>query len=200
MIEINSVWEELKSRIEKCQKCELCRTRHNVVVGEGPLDKNKLMIIGEAPGEDEDLSGRPFVGKAGQLLTNILEKGGNIRRDSVYITNTVKCRPPENRNPDLQEIASCRDFLESQILLLNPKIIVTLGNISTKALLGLSQGITTLRGKWFDWRGIKVLPMFHPSYLLRDTSNSKEKNSPKYLTWMDILAVKAKMDELLKDK
>ena len=197
MIEINSVWEELKSNIEKCQKCEFCKNRHKVVVGEGPLDKYKVMIIGEAPGEDEDLSGRPFVGKAGQLLTDILERGGNIRRESLYITNTVKCRPPNNLTPSTQEVSFCRDFLEAQILLLSPKIIVTLGNVPTKALLGLGQGITALRGKWFEWRGIKLFPMFHPSYLLREPS--KARNSPKYLTWVDVRALKAKMDELLKD-
>ena len=194
MFDINSAWDELKKRVENCKKCGLCETRNNTVFGEGPQEKCKVMIVGEAPGEDEDLSGRPFIGKAGQLLTDILEKGGNIRRESIYITNTVKCRPPDNRNPSVQEIAFCRDFLESQILLLCPKIIVTLGNVPTKALLGLSQGITSLRGKWLDWRGIKILPMFHPSYLLRDPS--REKGSPKYLTWLDVRALKAKMDEL----
>ena len=194
MIDINLAWNELKSRIEKCQKCGLCETRHNTVFGEGPTQNCKVMFIGEAPGEDEDLQGRPFVGKAGQLLTDILEKGGKIPRNSVYITNTVKCRPPENRDPNPMELTNCNDYLEAQILLLRPKIIVTLGNIATKWLLKVDKGITGLRGQWFDWRKIKVFPMFHPSYLLRD--QSRKTGSPKYLTWQDIQALKAKIDEI----
>ena len=194
MIDINLAWNELKSRIEKCQKCGLCETRHNTVFGEGPTQNCKVMFIGEAPGEDEDLQGRPFVGKAGQLLTDILEKGGKIPRNSVYITNTVKCRPPENRDPNPIELTNCNDYLEAQILLLRPKIIVTLGNIATKWLLKVDKGITALRGQWFDWRKIKVFPMFHPSYLLRD--QSRKTGSPKYLTWQDIQALKAKIDEI----
>ena len=193
MIDINSAWQELKSSVEKCKKCGLCETRHNTVFGEGSMNC-KAMIIGEAPGEDEDLQGKPFVGKAGQLLTDILEKGGGIPRSSVYIANAIKCRPPENRDPAQKELFACNDFLEAQILLLRPKIIVTLGNISTKWLLKTSRGITSLRGQWFDWRGIKLLPMFHPSYLLRDPSRAK--GSPKDLTWQDVRALKAKIDEM----
>ena len=193
MIDINSAWKELKSRVESCKKCGLCETRHNTVFGEGPVNC-KVMIIGEAPGEDEDLQGKPFVGKAGQLLTDILEKGGGIPRSSVYVANTIKCRPPENRDPAQKELFACSDFLEAQMLLLHPKIIVTLGNISTKWLLKTSKGITSLRGQWFDWRGIKLFPMFHPSYLLRDPSRAK--GSPKDLTWQDIRALKAKIDEI----
>ena len=193
MIDINSAWQELKSSVEKCKKCGLCETRHNTVFGEGSMNC-KAMIIGEAPGEDEDLQGKPFVGKAGQLLTDILEKGGKIPRNSVYITNTVKCRPPENRDPNPMELTNCNDYLEAQILLLRPKIIVTLGNIATKWLLKVDKGITGLRGQWFDWRKIKVFPMFHPSYLLRD--QSRKTGSPKYLTWQDIQALKAKIDEI----
>ena len=194
MIDINTAWNELKSRIEKCEKCGLCKTRHNTVFGEGPIENCKVMFIGEAPGEDEDLQGRPFVGKAGQLLTDILEKGGKISRSSVYLANTLKCRPPENRDPNQMELIACNDYLESQILLLRPKIIVTLGNIATKWLLKTNKGITSLRGQWYDWRGIKLFPMFHPSYLLRDPSRTK--GSPKYFTWQDIVALKAKIDEM----
>ncbi|MBR2208464.1 MAG: uracil-DNA glycosylase [Synergistaceae bacterium] len=193
MIDINSAWQELKSSVENCKKCGLCETRHNTVFGEGSMNC-KAMIIGEAPGEDEDLQGKPFVGKAGQLLTDILEKGGGILRSSVYIANAIKCRPPENRDPAQKELFACNDFLEAQILLLRPKIIVTLGNISTKWLLKTSRGITSLRGQWFDWRGIKLLPMFHPSYLLRDPS--RKIGSPKDLTWQDVRALKAKIDEM----
>jgi len=194
MININSAWQELREKVGNCQKCGLCQTRHNIVFGEGPVENCKVMIVGEAPGEDEDLSGRPFVGKAGQLLTNILEKGGGISRSSLYVANTIKCRPPDNRNPNRNELIACSDYLEAQILLLKPKIIVTLGNVSTKWLLKTEQGITTLRGQWFEWRGIKLFPMFHPSYLLRDQSSAK--NSPRYLTWIDVRALKAKIDEL----
>ena len=194
MVDINSAWQELKNKIENCGKCALCETRHNTVMGEGPIQNCKVMIVGEAPGEDEDLQGRPFVGKAGQLLTDILEKGGGISRSSVYIANTLKCRPPDNRDPNQGELLACNDYLEAQMLLLRPKIVVTLGNVPTKWLLKTSQGITSLRGKWFDWRGIKLFPMFHPSYLLRDQSRTKD--SPKYLTWNDVRALKARIDEL----
>ena len=193
MTDINSVFEELHTRIASCTKCELCETRTKTVPGEGPLNC-RVVIVGEGPGQEEDESGRPFVGKAGRLLTDILEKGGNIRRDSLYITNTVKCRPPDNRNPNVKEIESCRDFLEAQLLLLHPDIVVTLGNIPTQALLNTKQGITSLRGKWIDWRGIKLFPMFHPSYFLRN--ESKAVGSPRYLTWQDVKDLKAKIDEL----
>lgn len=193
MRDINSVFEELHAQIASCTKCELCETRTNTVPGEGPLNC-RVVIVGEGPGQEEDESGRPFVGKAGRLLTDILEKGGNIRRDSLYITNTVKCRPPDNRNPNVKEIESCRDFLEAQLLLLHPDIVVTLGNVPTQALLNTKQGITNLRGKWIDWRGIKLFPMFHPSYLLRN--ESKAVGSPRYLTWQDVRDLKAKIDEL----
>lgn len=193
MTDINSVFEELHAQIASCTKCELCETRTKTVPGEGPLNC-RVVIVGEGPGQEEDESGRPFVGKAGRLLTDILEKGGNIRRDSLYITNTVKCRPPDNRNPNVKEIESCRDFLEAQLLLLHPDIVVTLGNVPTQALLNTKQGITSLRGKWIDWRGIKLFPMFHPSYLLRN--ESKAVGSPRYLMWQDVKDLKAKIDEL----
>ena len=193
-IDINSAWNELKERVKNCQKCGLCETRHNTVFGEGPEINCKVMIIGEAPGEDEDISGRPFVGKAGQLLTGILENGGGIKRNSVYIANVIKCRPPENRNPNVNEMTSCNEYLEAQLLLLRPQIIVTMGNVPTQWLLKSKHGITKLRGQWFDWRGIKLLPMFHPSFLLRN--DSRVPGSPKDLTWKDIRALKAKIDEI----
>ena len=193
MTDINLVFEELHKKIASCTKCELCQTRINTVPGEGPLNC-RVVIVGEGPGQEEDESGRPFVGKAGRLLTDILEKGGNIRRDSLYITNMVKCRPPNNRNPNTKEVEACRDFLEAQLLLLHPDIVVTLGNVPTQPLLNTKQGITTLRGKWINWRGIKLFPMFHPSYLLRN--ESKAPGSPKDLTWQDVRDLKAKIDEL----
>ena len=193
--DITSAWQELKDRVSKCTKCPLHETRHNTVFGEGPVNC-RCVIIGEAPGEEEDLSGRPFVGRAGQLLTGILEKGGNIPRDSVYIMNVVKCRPPNNRNPKLDEIAKCSEHLDAQLVLLHPDIIVTMGNVATQTLLARSTtGISALRGKWFDFRGVKIFPMFHPSYLLR-TENDKSETGPKYLTWQDVKELKAAIDNL----
>ena len=194
MIDINSAWQELRQRVEQCNKCELCKTRHKTVFGEGPTENCKVVFVGEGPGEEEDMTGRPFVGAAGQLLTDILEKGGKILRKSVYIMNVVKCRPPENRDPEENEMLACCEYLEAQLLLLRPQIVVTLGNVPTRWLLKSDKGITNMRGQWFEWRGIKLFPMFHPSYLLRNQSRSK--GSPKDLTWTDIKALKAKIDEL----
>ena len=192
--DIKRAWDELKRRVSECQKCGLCKKRHNTVFGEGPEINCRVVIVGEGPGADEDTLGRPFVGKAGQLLTGILENGGRIPRKSLYITNIVKCRPPENRNPTREEAAACDEFLEAQLLLLHPDIVVTLGNVPTQWLLKTTQGITSLRGQWLDWRGIKLFPMFHPSYLLRNDSRSK--GSPKDLTWQDVKLLKSKIDEL----
>ena len=194
MNDIKSAWEELKERVASCRKCQLCETRHNTVFGEGPVENCIAVIVGEGPGQEEDETGRPFVGRAGQLLTNILEAGGDIPRNSVYIANTVKCRPPDNRNPNTDEVLACSEYLEAQLLLLRPEIVVSMGNISTKWLLKTSQGITNLRGQWQDWRGIKLFPMFHPSYLLRNDSN--QLGSPKYQTWLDVKSLKAKIDEI----
>jgi len=182
--------EDLRQRVLSCQRCPLAQSRSQVVFGEGRAP-TELMLIGEAPGEVEDQRGRPFVGPAGQLLTKILESAG-IPREEVYITNVVKCRPPGNRVPTKEEMAACWEWLAAQIALVNPKIIITLGNTPTHWLLGRSEGINELRGRFFPWKGgIEVFPMFHPSYLLRNPSS--EKGSPKYLTWQDIKAVKARI-------
>jgi DNA polymerase len=192
--DINSAWKELHERIASCRKCRLCETRINTVPGEGPINA-RVVIVGEAPGQEEDESGRPFVGKAGRLLTDILEKGGDIRRNSIYITNTVKCRPPENRNPSSDEIRACSEYLEAQLLLLHPDIVVTMGNVPTQALLGTKQGITSQRGTFVNgWRGIRLFPMFHPSYLLRN--DSREFGSPRYLMWQDVKNLKTAIDKL----
>ena len=193
-IYINEAWSELRERVRHCTKCGLCKTRHNTVFGEGPIS-SRCVIIGEAPGGDEDYEGRPFVGKAGQLLTDILEKGGGIPRGSVYIMNVLKCRPPNNRNPELEEILQCKEYLEAQLALLHPDIIVTMGNIATQTITGLNSGITSLRGKWFKHRGIRIFPMFHPSYLLRNSADVSEKG-PKFLTWQDIKELKKALDNL----
>ena len=194
IMDINTAWDELKRKVEECRKCKLCEKRHNTVFGEGPTENCRVVILGEGPGADEDATGRPFVGKAGVLLTSILQDGGKIPRESIYITNVVKCRPPENRNPTRYEAQACNEFLEAQLSLLHPDIIVTLGNVPTQWLLKTTQGITGLRGQWLDWRGIKLFPMFHPSFLLRNESRAK--GSPKYLTWQDVKALKAKIDSL----
>lgn len=180
----------LAQRARTCRRCPLHRSRTNLVFGEGN-PRADLMFIGEAPGETEDQTGRPFVGKAGQLLSQILAAVG-IDRSEVYITNVVKCRPPGNRVPTKAEMEACWDWLAAQIALVNPLLIVTLGNTPTQKLLGTSEGITKLRGRFFQWKGgIEVFPMFHPSYLLRNPS--KKKGSPKYLTWLDIKAVKERL-------
>jgi DNA polymerase len=183
---------ELEARAKVCTLCRLSQGRSHVVFGEGPQPCD-LVFIGEGPGEVEDQTGRPFVGRAGQLLDEIL-KASELPRESVYITNTVKCRPPENRLPHKDEMEACWPYLEAQIFHLKPKIVVTLGNAPTQLLLETQEGITKIRGQFFPWKnGIELFPMFHPSYLLRNPS--KEKGSPKYLTWKDIQLVKARLHE-----
>ncbi|MBQ9419309.1 MAG: uracil-DNA glycosylase [Synergistaceae bacterium] len=193
-IDINSAWNELQEQVKACKKCGLCETRHNTVFGEGPTENCKVVIVGEAPGEDEDMSGRPFVGKAGQLLTDILEKGAGIPRSSLYIANVIKCRPPGNSDPTPEQMIACSDYLEAQLLLLHPQIVVTMGNVPLHWLTKTKMGITAMRGQWINWRGIKLFPMFHPSYLLRNSTRAK--GGPKDLTWSDVKALKAKIDEL----
>jgi len=161
-------WEELEQACNNCTKCKLCNNRQNVVIGTG--NKNaKIMFIGEGPGADEDIKGIPFVGKAGKLMDKAFE-GIGIKREEVYIANIVKCRPPNNRNPEYEEADSCREYLESQIKLVNPKIIVLLGSVALKNILGKEYGITSSRGKWIEKDGTKYLPTFHPAALLRDES------------------------------
>jgi DNA polymerase len=151
------------------------------------------MFVGEGPGADEDQQGVPFVGRAGQLLTQILSAAG-ISRDQVYITNVVKCRPPGNRVPTYEEMMACDQFLQAQILLVRPRLLVLLGSTPTKWILKTQEAISKLRGQWFQWRGMEVMPMFHPSYLLRNPSNKV--GSPKHLTWEDIQEVKRRWDSV----
>ena len=177
-----------------CQKCPLAATRTNVVVERG--DRNaKILIIGEAPGEQEDLSGLPFVGKSGQLLDKILESVGFDTNKDVYICNTVKCRPPNNRVPTEVEMNTCKPYLLEQIRLIDPKIILLTGATSLKSIMGEKRGITKIRGQWLKWEGRLVMPIFHPSYLLRN--QSREEGSPKWLTWQDVKAIKAKYLEII---
>ena len=149
----------------RCQRCKLYPGAKNLVFGEGSPSA-RLMFIGEAPGAEEDLQGRPFVGAAGQVLNNLLNKLG-LQREEVYITNVVKSRPPENRDPEPDEIAACLPFLKMQIAAIRPQVIVTLGKIATQALLGTKEPITKMRGQWQRYDHIRVMPTFHPSYLLR---------------------------------
>ncbi|MBS3766245.1 uracil-DNA glycosylase [Candidatus Bipolaricaulota bacterium] len=179
--------EEISGKVRNCTKCRLSENRTKAVPGEGDGDSD-LLFVGEGPGRQEDQQGRPFVGRAGNKLTDILSSV-SLERSGVYITNIVKCRPPENRTPKSDEIEACTPYLEAQIAEINPSVIVTLGNTATKTLLDKDEGITSMRGKFYGWRGeIQVFPMFHPSYLLRNPS--KEKGSPKYQTWQDIKKVK----------
>lgn len=163
-----------------------------LVFGDGDPDAD-LMIVGEAPGEEEHLTGRPFVGRAGQLLDKVLASV-EIDRDEVYVTNLVKFRPPGNRNPRPDEIAASAPILVDQIRLVRPQVIVPLGNVPTQWFLDTRDGITRLRGRWADWHGIRVLPLYHPAYLLRNPS--REVGAPKWETWQDMRALKAVLDEL----
>ena len=156
---------EIRGKLGACTRCKLCETRTTIVYGQGNA-RAELLFVGEGPGEDEDLSGVPFVGRAGQLLTKMIEAMG-YTRDDVYICNVVKCRPPENRRPEPDEIAACRPVVEAQIRAVKPKAIVALGATAAHALLRTDRGITQLRGHWAEWEGIPVMPTFHPAYLLR---------------------------------
>jgi uracil-DNA glycosylase len=186
--------DALREAACNCQKCPLAPTRTNVVVERGDRSA-KILIIGEAPGEQEDLSGLPFVGKSGQLLDKILESVGFDTSKDVYICNTVKCRPPNNRVPTEVETTTCKPYLLEQIRLVDPKIILLTGATSLKSILGEKLGITKVRGKWYEWEGRLVMPIFHPSYLLRN--QSREQGSPKWLTWQDVKAIKAKYLEII---
>lgn len=186
--------EEIRQKCLKCEKCALSKTRKNVVFSDG-IPNSKMMLIGEAPGFFEDQEGKPFVGKAGQLLDKIFECVNLSREKDVYICNTIKCRPPENRNPLPEEKAACREYLDAQLEILKPKIIIICGSVALNSMLPDAQGITKVRGKWFDGiYGAKMMPIFHPSYLLRN--DSREKGSPKWLTWQDIKEIKRMYDLL----
>jgi DNA polymerase len=162
----------IRKELGDCKRCKLHRTRRTIVFGEGN-GKATLMFIGEGPGYDEDVQGRPFVGKAGQLLTKIIESI-NLRREEVYIANIVKCRPPQNRNPDPDEIQNCNPFLMKQIRVIQPKIICALGTFSAQTLLQTDTKISDLRGKLFDLEGITVIPTYHPAFLLRNPERKRE--------------------------
>ncbi|MGH7794127.1 MAG: uracil-DNA glycosylase [Candidatus Binatia bacterium] len=173
--------EELRAEIGDCQRCKLCSGRTNLVFGVGNPNA-RLMFVGEGPGRDEDLQGEPFVGRAGQLLNDIITKGMGFKREDVYIANVVKCRPPDNRNPEPDEVAACEPFLKKQIDLVRPEILVALGKFAVQTLLQSKLPISKLRGTWHRYHGIKLMPTFHPAYLLRNPGDKK-------LVWEDIKKV-----------
>jgi uracil-DNA glycosylase len=173
--------EDVRAEIGDCRRCKLHAGRTHIVFGVGNA-KAELMFVGEGPGRDEDQQGEPFVGRAGQLLTEIITKGMKMRREDVYIANVVKCRPPDNRNPEPDEIATCEPFLIRQIEVVHPRVLVALGKFATQTLLRDSTPISRLRGRWFDYHGIKLMPTLHPAYLLRNPNDKK-------LVWADIKMV-----------
>ena len=186
--------EQTKDKCLHCTKCPLSKTRTNVVFS-GGIPNHKMMLIGEAPGFYEDQQGEPFVGKAGQLLDKILASVGFSRKEHLYICNTLKCRPPENRDPLPEEETACREYLNAQIEILKPKIILLCGRIAAHAMLGTTQGITKIRGKWYEGPNFsKMMPIFHPSYLLRN--DSREKGSPKWQMWQDIKEIRRVYDQM----
>ncbi len=176
-------WEELEQSIVGCKKCKLCNNRTNIVFGTGNKEA-KLMFIGEGPGADEDMQGIPFVGKAGKLM-NMAFAGIGINRDEVYIANIVKCRPPSNRNPEDDEATACLDYLRNQVMLVKPKIIVLLGSVALKNILGKEYGITASRGNWIEKKGILYMPTWHPAALLRDENKKID-------FWRDLKLVQEK--------
>ena len=178
---------EIEAEIKGCTKCPLHRTRTNIVLGEGPT-KTKLMLIGEAPGREEDLEGRPFVGRAGKLLDQMLKAIG-ISRGEVYITNVVKCRPPGNRTPEPQEIEACLPYLSKQIKLIAPKIICTLGLIAAQTVLNTTAPLSRLRGRIHEVDGIKIVVTYHPAFLLRFPANKR-------LAFEDLKLLKGLYEEL----
>ncbi len=173
--------EDIRDELGDCQRCKLARGRKNIVFGQGN-PQAELMFVGEAPGADEDEQGLAFVGKAGQLLTKIIEAIG-MKREEVWIGNVLKCRPPQNRNPEPDEILSCQPFLEKQIEAIRPKVIVGLGKFGAQWLLKTAEPITRLRGRVGQFKGITVMPTYHPAYLLRNPEAKKE-------VWEDMKVVR----------
>jgi uracil-DNA glycosylase family 4 len=171
----------LRGAIGDCQRCKLAPHRTHLVFGVGH-PAARLMFVGEGPGADEDAQGEPFVGRAGQLLTEIITKGMRLRREDVYIANVIKCRPPGNRNPEPDEVEACEPFLLRQVELIGPDVVVALGKFAAQTLLRTKTPITQLRGRWFDYHGIKLMPTFHPAYLLRNPAEKR-------VVWQDIQEV-----------
>lgn len=180
--------EKIRTDIGDCIRCRLCEGRHKLVFGAGDQSA-KLVFVGEGPGADEDAQGIPFVGRAGQLLTQMIEntaarEGISLTRENVYICNVVKCRPPDNRTPLPDEMETCGQFLERQLAVIQPKAIVALGGTAAKYLLRTKEGVTKLRGQWTKWRGIPLMVTYHPSYLLRQVSAQAKREA-----WEDLKKV-----------
>lgn len=178
--------EQVRAELGDCTRCKLHTSRTNLVYGVGNPDAD-LMFVGEAPGRDEDAQGIPFVGRAGQLLTKIIE-AIDLRRDDVYIANVIKCRPPNNRNPEPDEVMTCEPFLFGQVDAIGPKVVVALGAFAVRTLLRSDESISRLRGRVFDYRGAKLVPTFHPAYLLRSPDKKRD-------VWEDMKRVRAMLRE-----
>lgn len=174
--------EQVRGELGDCTRCKLHQGRTTLVFGVGRPDAD-LMFVGEAPGRDEDQQGEPFVGPAGQLLTKIIEAIG-LTRDQVYIANVIKCRPPQNRNPELDEVQTCAPFLFQQLDVIRPRVVVALGAFAVRTLLRSEQSISRLRGQVFDYRGAKLVPTFHPAFLLRSPDRKRD-------VWQDMKTVRA---------
>lgn len=174
--------EQVRGELGDCRRCKLHQGRTTLVFGVGRPDAD-LMFVGEAPGRDEDQQGEPFVGPAGQLLTKIIEAIG-LTRDQVYIANVIKCRPPQNRNPELDEVQTCAPFLFQQLDVIRPRVVVALGAFAVRTLLRSEQSISRLRGQVFDYRGAKLVPTFHPAFLLRSPDRKRD-------VWQDMKKVRA---------
>jgi DNA polymerase len=172
--------ERIRDDLGDCTRCRLHKTRNKIVYGVGN-PKASLLFVGEGPGHDEDIQGIPFVGRAGKLLTQMIEAMG-LRRDDVYIANVVKCRPPENRTPEKDEVATCSPFLLRQIDAIAPKVIVCLGNVASQSLLGTNKSISQYRGQWVDYRGTRLMATYHPAYLLRNPAAKSD-------VWLDLKKV-----------
>ena len=180
-------WTELLDNVYACNRCRLCATRTNVVPGEGNPQAD-IMFIGEGPGRDEDLQGRPFVGRSGELLTRMIRAIG-LEREQVYICNVVKCRPPQNRNPEPDEANACLNYLRAQVALVRPKIIVLLGKVACRYTLQQEISVMRDHGKWFERKGVWFIPTYHPSALLRDPSKKRE-------AWDDFQKIRDKLAEI----
>lgn len=185
--------QQLAAHCHQCQRCELGQSRTHAVIGRGNFQAD-VMIIGEGPGQQEDETGLPFVGKSGQLLEKILASVQLDSEKDIFIANMVKCRPPGNRTPNPKEIEACKPYILEQIRLVDPKIILFTGATAFKGLTGDKRGITKARGQWLEWQNRLCMAIFHPAYLLRNPS--REKGKPKWLMWQDIQAVRRKLDEM----
>ena len=172
--------ERIREDIGDCKRCRLCEGRNTIVFGDGN-SQAQLVFVGEGPGHDEDVQGLPFVGRAGKLLTQMIEAMG-LRRQDVYICNIVKCRPPGNRQPERDEVATCSPFLDRQLAAIGPKVIVCLGGVAAQTLLGTNKAISQFRGQWFEFRGAKLMATYHPAFLLRTPSAKSE-------VWTDLKKV-----------